>query len=113
MPIASDLERLVSLRDRGDLSQAEFEKAKERLLSVEVTGASQASETNPPPLPKEGEGGMPQRYLLIATLSTIAAACSAGSAIIDPSPISLVAFALFTVAATLNWIEFSKRRLTK
>tara|TARA_B100000497_G_C7619460_1_gene372142 strand:+ start:418 stop:585 length:168 start_codon:yes stop_codon:yes gene_type:complete len=40
MPIASDLEKLVSLRDRGDLFQAEFEKVKERLLSGEVAEVS-------------------------------------------------------------------------
>lgn len=113
MPIASDLEKLVSLRERGDLSQAEFDKAKERLLSEEVTGASPATETNEPLFPETTKGGRPNRSLLIAFLSTIAAAFSGGSAVIDPSPIALVAFALFTVAATLNWIEFLKRRRSK
>jgi hypothetical protein len=33
MSIKSELEKLISLRDRGDLSQAEFEKAEHMLLS--------------------------------------------------------------------------------
>jgi len=33
MNINTELEKLISLRDRGDLSQAEFEKAKQILLS--------------------------------------------------------------------------------
>jgi hypothetical protein len=33
MNITSELEKLISLRDRGDLSQPEFEKAKQMLLS--------------------------------------------------------------------------------
>ena len=33
--MTEELERLVSLRDRGDLSQAEFEKAKAKLLGDE------------------------------------------------------------------------------
>ncbi|MFT4548876.1 MAG: hypothetical protein ACI9MB_002844 [Verrucomicrobiales bacterium] len=113
MTIASDLEKLVLLRDRGDLSQPEFEKAKERLLSGEVTGVSPATETNQPALPDEVEGGRPKHTLLIAILSTIAAAFSTGSAVIDPSPLSLLAFVGFTVASTLNWIVFSKRRVRK
>ena len=48
MPIVSDLEKLALLRDRGDLSQAEFEKAKERLLSGEVPGVSPSTERNQP-----------------------------------------------------------------
>jgi hypothetical protein len=113
MTIASDLEKLVLLRDRGDLSLAEFEIAKERLLSGEVTGISPATETNKPPLPEEVEGGKPKHTLLIAILSTIAAALMAGSAAMNPSPLKLLAFALFIVAATLNWIVFSKRGLRR
>ena len=113
MPIASDLEKLVSLRDRGDLSQAEFEKAKERLLSGEITGGSPATERNQHPLHEKAKGGRPKHTLLIAILSTIAAALSAGSAAINPSPLKLLAFACFIVAATLNWIVFSKRSVRK
>lgn len=110
MPIASDLEKLVLLRDSGDLSQAEFEKAKERLLSREDPGVSPANESNRPPLPEEVKGGKSRHTLLIAILQTIAAASFAGSAAINPSPLKLLAFACLTVAATLNWIAFSKRR---
>ena len=106
MPITSDLEKLVSLRDCGDLSQAEFEKAKERLLSGEVPRVSPSTERNQPPLP---QGGKRKYILLVAILSTIAAALSGGAVVIGSSPIRLAAFALFTVAATLNWVEFSKR----
>jgi tRNA A37 threonylcarbamoyladenosine synthetase subunit TsaC/SUA5/YrdC len=113
MSITTDLEKLVSLRDSSDLSEAEFEKAKERLLSGEVTGVSPSTERNQPPLAQEGEGGKPKHTLLIAILSTIAAALFAGSAAINPSPLKLLAFACFTVVPTLNWIEFSKHRLRK
>ena len=113
MPIASDIEKLVSLRDCGDLSQAEFEKAKERLLSGEVPGVSPSAERNQTALSHEGQGGKRKHTLLIAILSTIAAALSGGAAVIGSSPIGLVAFALFTVAATLNWVEFSKRMRKK
>jgi|GEM_PF-1108402 hypothetical protein len=110
MSITTDLEKLASLRDQGDLSQAEFEKAKERLLSEDAIEGSQIREEDAPPLPKKGGEEKPERYLLIAVLSTIAAAFATGSAIIAPSPISLLVFGLFAVAATLNWIELSKQR---
>ena len=113
MPIASDLEKLVLLRDSGDLSQAEFEKAKERLLTDEVTGASPDTERNGPSLPEEGEGAKPKQILLIAILSTIAAALSGGSAAINPTPLSVLAFAGFTIASALNWNLFAKSRVRK
>lgn len=105
MSIAQELEKLTSLRDRGDLTDAEFGIAKERLLSGDVRDASQTAETELPPALKEKR---PKQWLLIAILSTIAAAFAGGSAILDPSPISLSAFALFTVGSTLNWIQVSK-----
>jgi hypothetical protein len=46
MNITSELEMLISLRDRGDLSQPEFEKAKQMLLSddsSETTSPQKAS----------------------------------------------------------------------
>jgi len=113
MPIASDLEKLVLLRDSGDLTQAEFEAAKARLLSGQVEGVSPAPERTQPPFPEGIEQGKPKHTLLVAILSTIAAALSGGSAAINPSPLKLLAFSLFTVAATLNWIVFSKRRVRK
>lgn len=39
MNINSELEKLISHRDRGDLTQAEFEKAKQMLLSEDGTEA--------------------------------------------------------------------------
>lgn len=39
MNTTEQLERLVSLRDQGDLSESEFEKAKTRLLSDEQMDA--------------------------------------------------------------------------
>jgi len=45
--ITSELEKLASLRDRGDLSQAEFEKAKELLLSDENTDATLDNRSSP------------------------------------------------------------------
>ncbi|MGI9242014.1 MAG: SHOCT domain-containing protein, partial [Verrucomicrobiales bacterium] len=54
MSITTDLEKLASLRDQGDLSQAEFEKAKERLLSEDAIEGSQIREEDAPPLPKKG-----------------------------------------------------------
>lgn len=105
MSIAQELETLISLRDRGELTHAEFGIAKERLLSGDVRDALQAAEKEPPADPKERK---PKQTLLIAILSTIAAAFAAGSAILDPSPLSLLAFALFAVASTLNWIQVSK-----
>ena len=103
MSIAQELEKLVSMRDCGDLTHAEFEIAKERLLSGDVRDASQAAEKEPPSHPKERK---PKQTLLIAIFSTIAAAFAAGSAIF--SPLSLIVFALFAVASTLNWIQVSK-----
>ena len=110
MTIISDLEKLVSLKDSGDLSQAEFEKAKERLLSSEVTAASPATEGNQPSLTEEVEGAKPKQTLLIAILSTLAAALSAGSLAINPSPLKFLAFAFFTIGSTLHWIAFFKGR---
>ena len=111
--LASELEKLASLRDGGKLSQEQFEKAKKRLLSDDVKWGSQIREENTPLSPKNSGKGKPERFLLITVLSTIAAAFAAGSALIDPSPISLLAFGLFAVLATLHWIELSKRRVRK
>ncbi|MDB4357390.1 SHOCT domain-containing protein [Mariniblastus sp.] len=103
MNITTELEKLVSLKDRGDLSQLEFERAKERLLFGEVTDSV---DSNSLPLPKKYKESKPNHYLLIATLSTIAMAFSGVSALINPNPLSLIGFALFMIASLLNWIAF-------
>lgn len=45
MNINTELEKLISLRDRGDLSQAEFEKAKQILLSDDNSKTTSPQET--------------------------------------------------------------------
>ena len=55
-------------------------------------------------------GEQMNKYLLRAILWTIIMAVFGGSAIIAPSPLSLLAFAGFTIVCTLNWVEFSKRK---
>jgi len=50
------------------------------------------------------------QYLLIAILSTIAMILAGGSVMIAPNPLNLIGFALFTIATTLNWVQFSKRK---
>ena len=110
MSVVSDLEKLVALRDSGDLSHGEFEKAKEGLLSGEVTEVSPATERNRPPFPEGGKASKSQHTFLVAILSTIAAVFMAVSAAINPSPLELLAFALFATAATLNWFAFLKYR---
>lgn len=47
--------------------------------------------------------------LLIAILSTIAMVFSGIFAGLKPAPLKLVAFAGFTIAATLNWVKYSSR----
>jgi hypothetical protein len=54
MNINSELEKLISHRDRGDLTQVEFEKAKQKLLSEDGSEA----ET---PRKVERDGGRPAR----------------------------------------------------
>ena len=109
MSIASNLEKLVSLRDKGDLSQVEFEKAKERLLSGDFPDDA-SSQT---PVRKAVGGENPKNTFLIAILSTISAALAIGSATIDPSPVSWLAFSGFAVASMLNWILYFKQKIKK
>lgn len=110
MSISTDLEKLVSLRDRGNLSPSEFEKAKERLLSEEVPDVSPIIDGNQSAVPEESEGAKPGRSRLIAVLSTVPVVFLAGSSAIDPSLLKLLALTGFTVAATLNWMVFFVER---
>ncbi len=113
MNITTELEKLTSLKDLGDLTLAEFEKAKERLLFGDVNCASKVDESNSLPLPKKAEANGSNHYFLIAFLSTIAVAFSGGSAFLSPSSLKLIAFAGFTIAATLNWVAFLKTWASK
>lgn len=105
MSIVQELEKLTSLRDRGDLSQVEYEVAKERLLSGNVATTSLPADRETSPSPKQNGSG---QTLLIAILSTVAALFAAGSAVLDPTPVSFVALVLFAVASTLNWMQVSR-----
>lgn len=108
MNITTELEKLTSLKDRGDLTQKEFEKAKERLLFCDAERAPEVDEANSLPLPKKGETNGSNHYFLIAFLSTIAVAFSGGSVALGPNSLNLIAFAGFTIASTLNWVSFFK-----
>lgn len=99
MSITSELKKLTSLKDRGDLSQAEFEKAKALLLPGENAAAS---------MPNAGEKKR-KTLLLVAILSIILVVVSAGAVVLAPSPIKLLALVLFTVACTLNWCAIVKQ----
>jgi hypothetical protein len=104
MNISSELEKLAELRDRGDLSKEEFEKAKSMVLSGQASGDF-SSDNKASDLEKKTK-----TYRLISILSTITVALSAGSAIIAPSPINVLILVLFVVASTLNWAEYNKLR---
>ena len=106
MNIATELEKLTSLKDRGDLSLDEFTKAKESLLFGDSTMPAYDDEANALPPPRKSKVAEPKLYLLIAVLSTIAAALSGGSVIINPRPLGIIAFAGFAIAAFLNWGSF-------
>ena len=56
MNITTELEKLVALRDRGDLTQAEFEEAKSRLFAKDGSGTESGdamipSPSKPKPIP--------------------------------------------------------------
>ena len=52
-------------------------------------------------------------WLATAILSTIAILLSGASAILNPTTLKVIALVLFTVACTLNWVEYTKRRIRK
>lgn len=102
MSITSELEKLSSLRERGDLSDAEFEQAKALLLS----GKDTASE--PPPLPsgeapaEKNNRGM---HLAIAICTTVAAVMSAISAALDPNAPSFASLLIWSGLSIYWWIS--------
>ena len=113
MSIVSELEKLVSLRDRGDLCQADFEKAKQRLLSEEVTSTSPAEDINPPRLPEKATGGKLDYTLPNAIIFTITSSVWVVSLAIKPSLLGWWCFALFSITAILSWIVFFQSRARK
>lgn len=52
-------------------------------------------------------------WLATAILSTIAVALSGAYATLNPTTLKTIALVLFTVACTLNWVEYTKRRASK
>lgn len=103
--ITTELEKLATLRDKGDLSAEEFEQAKQILLSsaeTEVSDSSQTAEGEPKESPKTA--------LIIAILSTLSVLFAAGSAMIAPTVTTLIVLGLFIVTATLSWSSYSKAK---
>ena len=95
MYISSELEKLTSLKERGDLTQKEFEKAKAFLLSGQKLPDTALEKIKKLKSQK-----------LAAILLTITAGLSSGSALIKPSPLHLVLVILWVVAATLCWASY-------
>lgn len=102
MNIGSEIEKLISQRDEGHLSQDEFENAKALLLSQE--NANNATNKNNS---KSSHDKQFKRQYLISVLSTLAAALSGASAVIAPSLMKVIILTLFVIAATLNWVGYS------
>lgn len=107
MSLSSELEKLISLRERGELTPAEFETAKKRLLAGGEVVA-------PPPIPETAPDELTDKrkkrgiQLLTAILASVAAALSAGSVLINPSPLKLIILLIWVVAATFGWIGYAK-----
>ena len=52
-------------------------------------------------------------WLATAILSTIAVVLSGAYATLNPTTLKTIALVLFTIACTLNWVEYTKRRVGK
>ena len=104
MNISSELEKLISLRDRGELSQKEFEKAKAVLLSGEHAGPIEVHKANSKTLAEKKKKC--KTHLLTAGLLTLTAALSGVSVSINPSPLKVILIVLWVVAATLAWSTY-------
>ncbi|MGB1131307.1 MAG: SHOCT domain-containing protein [Haloferula sp.] len=115
MSIASELEKLTALRNRGDLSEAEFTKAKAVLLAGENSEGSSS-----PPTEDQSESGRASpdpslakrrnTQLLIAIFATVAAIFSSISAVIAPSGLKIAILILWVVASVSGWISYQKIR---
>lgn len=97
MTISTEIEKLTNLRDKGDLTQEEFEKAKALLLSGEKL----------PETTSDKEKKL-KTQKWVAILLTITVGLSSGSALIKPSPVNMVLVILWVVAATLAWSSYSR-----
>ena len=108
MNIASEIEKLTSLRDRGDLSPAEFEQAKALVLS----GKDPDAQPPPHPIREESEKirKKAKTQLLGGILACTAAVLSGCSVLLNPSPIKLVIMALWVIASVFWWISYIKLR---
>jgi hypothetical protein len=108
MKVSTDLEKLMSFRDRGDLSHEEFERAKELLLSGNNNQDSLNEKGNPDRFAKKKKEL--KTAFLCAVLLSITWLMSLGSAIINPSALHLVLVASWAVAATLSWVSYSRAK---
>ena len=106
MDIASELEKLVTLRDRNELTDIEFEKAKKILLSNGWVQESAIPRNQAAKIAVKEKAVGPTYSLQVAVLSTVALVFSAIAVAMNPSPLSFIAFSLFGIASMLNWIEF-------
>ena len=106
MDIASEFEKLVTLRDRNQLTDAEFEKAKKILLSNGWVQESAIPRNQAAKIAVKEKAVGPTSSLQVAVLSTVALVFSAIAVAMNPSPLSFIAFSLFGIASMLNWIEF-------
>lgn len=103
MKITTELEKLAELRDCGDLSEEEFEKAKALLLYGEK--AESISTTRLCPDPRTDREKKKKTMLLVALLATLAAAFSAGSVIIAPSLVSAGNLIFWVGLSSYGWIS--------
>ena len=113
MSIISELERLSALRDRGDLSDEEFDKAKAIVLSGkevlepafdETTSEERIVITEAP----DELTRRKQTHFLVGVFATIAAVFSAVSAVLDPSKLQIVIFVIWVLASVAGWSTYSK-----
>ena len=99
MSITTELEKLSSLKDRGDLSESEFEKAKALVLSGEKPADA---------LAKRDKDRKTQ--FLIAFFATLGALFSGGSLILDPSLFTAGVLIFWLGLSTAGWMSYSKAK---
>ena len=104
MSVTEELEKLVSLRDGGDLTEAEFQKAKELLLAGGEAGATVVPQLPSASPAKEEKSRTTQ--LLIGIFAALAALMSALSAMINPSPLKIASVVIWTIVAVVGWVSY-------